>query len=69
MLNIDTSKSYATENNLIVALTKLGIVNDRPLIVRNREGRYTAVFGFHLSGAYETGDCTRYARLGFMTID
>ncbi len=67
MLNIDTTKSYATEENLIKAISKLGFEKDRPLVVCNREGRFTAVFGLHLSGV--SGDPTRYARHGFMTID
>lgn len=70
MLNIDTCKSYATEDNLMKALKKLGFDQDRPLIVRNREGRFTAVFGLHLSGlGAEGGYIGKYAGQGFMTID
>ena len=68
-MSLNESRSYATEANLLAALRKLGFENDRPLIARNHEGRWTAIFGFHLSGVYKTGDVTRYARRGFMTID
>jgi hypothetical protein len=69
-MNIDNAKSYATEENLMKALTKLGFAEDRPLIVRNREGRYTAVFGFHLSGlGLNGGYLAKYASQGFLTID
>ena len=69
MMNIDNSKSYATEENLMKALAKIGADKLRPLVVRNREGRFTAVFGFHLSGLAETGNLCGLAQHGFMTID
>ena len=68
-LDIDNSKSYATEENLIKALRKQGLDTMRPLIVCNRQGRFTAVFGIHLSGMAQTGDVTAAARCGFKTID
>jgi len=43
--NIDTSRSYATEAALLKALDRRGLGNYRPLVVRNRAGRWTAVFG------------------------
>jgi hypothetical protein len=42
--NIDTAKSYSSEDNLMKALTKLGLHECHPLVVRNREGRFTAIF-------------------------
>lgn len=69
-LSIDNAKSFASEANLIKALTKLSFINDRPLIVRNREGRWTAVFGFDNSGLKKQGGYVGvYADAGFMTID
>jgi hypothetical protein len=44
--NIDTCRSYATEDNLMQALTKYDLIECRPLVVRNREGRFTAVFAY-----------------------
>jgi len=64
MLNIDDSKSYKTEENLKTALTKLGITDERYLIVCNRSGRFTAVFPVSSCN----GDMTRFARHGFMTL-
>ena len=64
--NIDNSKSYATEQNLLKALEKLGFIDDRFVVVCNRQGRFTAVFGF---SNITDGDATRYARHGFMTIN
>lgn len=43
--NIDTATSYATEDNLRKALDRKGLANYRPLVVRNRAGRWTAIFG------------------------
>jgi hypothetical protein len=68
-LNIDTAKSYATEANLMIALAKCGLDQGKPLIVRNRAGRFTAVFGLHISGLATTGNVTFAAHHGFMTID
>lgn len=68
-MNIDNAKSYATEANLMKALERLGFAEDRPLVVRNRAGRYTAIFGYHLSGmAQEGGYIARYSAEGFLTI-
>lgn len=75
MMNIDSVyiKSYATRENLVKGLSKLNIEKHRHLVVRNENGRYTAVFPYsnlqnknyfpnlmHY-GAY-------YADLGFMTL-
>jgi hypothetical protein len=50
MVDVNTAKSYATRENLIKDLTKKGLVNHRPIIVRNDAGRWTAIFGYALSG-------------------
>jgi hypothetical protein len=44
MLNIDTAKSFATEENLEQALTKANIKDKHHVVVRNRAGRWTAIF-------------------------
>ena len=69
MMDIDNSRSYATEANLTKALAQYGLDEMMPLVVCNRQGRFTAVFGIHLSGMYKTGAVTTAARLGFKTID
>jgi len=66
-MNIDTSKSYATEANLIKALTEAKLIDCRPLIVRNREGRWTAVFSS--ANLSHVGYSIAYAaHKGFMTL-
>lgn len=67
--NIDTAKSYATEENLMKALKKLGLDECRPLVVCNRKGRFTAVFGLHLGGFAQSGNVTFAAHHGFKTIN
>lgn len=62
--NIDTSRSYATEDNLLKALATLGLTQFRPLVVLNRSHRFTAVFPV---SAFK-GDVTRAARHGFHTM-
>ncbi len=44
MTNIDQQKSYSSERNLYIALVKHGLNAADPIIVRNREGRWTAIF-------------------------
>lgn len=68
-MNIADSKSYATKKNLEAALAKAGLASKHPIIVRNDEGRWTAIFGLHLSGMAETGDVMFAARHGFLTIN
>jgi hypothetical protein len=65
-MNIDNCKSYATEENLMVALRKVGLDICKPIVVRNREGRWTAVFGYELSGRVNP---PAIAHLGFMIIN
>ncbi len=43
-INIDHAKSYATERNLSKALDKASLSALRPVVVRNRTGRFTAIF-------------------------
>lgn len=44
-INIDNSRSYKTEANLVKALEALGIDDTwRKIVVRNRAGRFTAIF-------------------------
>lgn len=65
--DIDAMKSYVTEANLMTALRRLGLDTRCPLVVCNRQGRFTAVFGLH--NANVQGDMSFAARHGFMTID
>lgn len=65
--NIDSAHSYATEESLNRALKRLRLDGHRHIVVRNRAGRFTAIFGLRLSAF--GGDVTRAARHGFKTID
>ena len=62
--SIDTCRSYATEAALMKGLERLGLTGYRPLVVRNREGRWTAVFGVSSFSGY----LALAASKGFMTI-
>jgi hypothetical protein len=61
MLNIDNSRSYATEANLLKAIKKLR-VDKGYVVVKNRQGRWTAIFSYHVHGV-------RPVHYGFMTIN
>lgn len=61
--NIDTSRSYATEKNLMTALGRFPDAY-RFMVVRNRDGRFTAVFA---SGSLQ-GDIAGVAGAGFMVF-
>jgi hypothetical protein len=63
--NIDNSRSYLTEAGLLRAIEKKGWADHKFIIVRNREGQYTAIFS---ASQIQDGDMTRYARYNFMTI-
>lgn len=65
--NIDTAKSYATEANLMKALERLGFADKRPVVVRNRAGRYTAIFSLSLAGI-NGGYIGLFAAQGFKTF-
>jgi hypothetical protein len=43
-INVPTIKSYATRENLVKALTNLKIADHPHMVVRNDEGRWTAIF-------------------------
>ena len=61
-MNIDECKSYATEDNRLTALATCRFDPTQALVVRNREGRYTAIFGF---SHYDAAPAFR----GFMVIN
>jgi len=42
--NIDNARNYATERTLVKALEKRGLNDFDPIVVRNRAGRWTAIF-------------------------
>lgn len=65
-MNIDTAKSYATEENLMRALEKLSLADRCPMVVRNREGRWTAIFSASM-GRFD-GNIGLAARCGFKTF-
>lgn len=64
--NIDKAKSYATEANLMAALDRLGFADKRPMVVRNRTGRWTAIFSLSHAGI-EGGYIGVFAGHGFKT--
>lgn len=64
--NIDTAKSYATEENLSKALAKLGLSEKSHIVVRNRAGRFTAIFYCVLHEF--NGDVAYAARAGFKSV-
>jgi len=66
---IDESKSYATEANLMKALVKYGLDKENPLVVRNKEGRWTAVFHIMWSSAKEGGYIGFASQYGFLTFN
>jgi len=76
-IDINNSKSYATEANLDKALTKLGLDNFRGfdggspcryLKVRNKEGRWTAIFCVTEFANIEGGYLGFAATHGFMSV-
>lgn len=69
MMDIDTSRNYATEANLEAALAKLGFASHRHVVVCTRNGRFTAIFpASNLNSGPHQGDMTLYARHGFFTL-
>jgi hypothetical protein len=64
--NIDTAKSYATEANLLKALEKHGLAEARYMVVRNRAGRFTAIFSLSQNG-FDGGYVGIYSQHGFKT--
>ena len=64
LMNIDESRSYVTEDNLIKAIEKkFGSETDNYIVVCNRKGRYTAVFHHH--GPYARIHPADVANFGF----
>lgn len=63
-MNIDECKSYATEQRLTAYLKKYGLEKFRPVVVRNRDGRWTAVFG----AGFCNGCILMVAASGFMVL-
>ncbi len=45
MINIDNARSYSDETRLWRALENLGFHKLNPIVVCNRKGRFTAIFG------------------------
>jgi hypothetical protein len=69
IMNIDTAKSYATEANLVKALGKFGFAEYRHVVVRNRAGRWTAIFPVsEITGPNGCGYLGLFACKGFKTI-
>ena len=63
----ETTRSYASEANLRKALEKFGFHNDRFIVVRTPDGRWTAIFT--VAGNFvNCGYIALYASQGFMTI-
>lgn len=73
-INANAVKTYATKDNLAKGLAKLGIADHPHCVVRNDEGRYTAIFPFSnyrmefLWGGQPQCYVAYYASLGFMTL-
>ena len=61
MLNIDHSRSYATEEILVRELNALGVTSGY-VIVKNRKNRWTAICSHRVHGL-------RMVHEGFMTIN
>lgn len=67
MLNINSSKSYATKENLAKGLAKLGLADVTHVVVCNDEGRFTAIFP--VSFMKDSGHSLFYpAHKGFMVL-
>lgn len=70
-MNIDTSRSYATEANLRTALERFGFAECPHVVVRTRTGRWTAVFpvsSVSFPERHGGGYLGRFACQGFLTI-
>ena len=62
-------KSYATEANLETGLATAGLAEQRHLVVRNSEGRWTAVFPLNwLTEDMKCGAIPHIAAQGFMVV-
>ena len=68
-INIDNSRSYKTEANLVKALEALGLDDTwRKIVVRNREGRFTAIFTLGQCTPEKTAHVCGLAYHGFMVV-
>jgi hypothetical protein len=65
MTSIDNAKSYATEKNLTAAVTKVFGDDVKYMIVRNREGRWCALFPYSWNPELNVGAIIHN---GFMVI-
>lgn len=66
MMNIDNSRSFATQENLIASLKKNGLDNYKFVVVKNTENRWTAIF----PNSFLPADADRFgiASRGFMVL-
>lgn len=64
--NVTTVRSYATEEGLMKGLKKFGFDEDRFLVVKTLENRYTAIFS--VSNFSNGGYIGLYSSKGFMTM-
>ena len=69
MTKIDDCKSYATEANLLKALERFSLINENPIVVRNREGRWTAIFSIAQTSMRNGGYLGFASQHGFMTVN
>lgn len=63
-MDIDNAHSYASEQNLIAGLKKIGLDQLKYLIVCNRQGRFTAIFPL----AWNQVQPIMIAQRGFMVV-
>lgn len=68
IFQLDECKSYATEAALMKKLEKAHLLDKMPVICRNREGRWTAVFGLDNAMKGQGGYLGFAAQHGFLTI-
>ena len=63
-------RSYISKANLLKALNKLGIADFNPIIVKNEDNRWTAIFRLHkLDNTPLQGDCIAIPTMGFLLIN
>jgi len=69
-ISIKDQRSYVSKKNLLKALTKLGIAEYQPIIVKNDDNRYTAIFRLHkLDNTPLQGNCIAIPTMGFLLIN
>ena len=63
-------RSYISKANLLKALNKLGIADFNPIIVKNEDNRWTAIFRLHkLDNTPLQGNCVAIPTMGFLLIN